>query len=303
MSEINAIFSGAFGGSVTETRKIGSQQNTKINGMLFDCTFTPDSTYIAGDKFAVYKNTYVDVVLRRGGNGANKNFLIVDSVPLYQLAQYSDYNAGVSLKLTAKDMTAGTPFRISFYIDIGYIPLGSNDSLDIEFYTNGVLSVPFTILASTIFNCEKLASVKKYSCSEPTGSDQSYNNIIEAYIDADSVIQNSVTVRDELGNNTTVNPESAIAYSNSIGRFELFNRFGQIFADPFGIGQNITIKAPTSPSGIEILLVGYIYDLELLAKSADGFTASKDLLVSKIRNNGGDKVDYLEALGVIPNED
>ena len=67
MSQINSIMSTRFT-TTGSLRQIQSQQNTKVNGALFDFRFTPDSTYLAGDKFAILKNCFVDLLLRQGGN-------------------------------------------------------------------------------------------------------------------------------------------------------------------------------------------------------------------------------------------
>ena len=106
MSEINNMIIAEFAAGQS-ARKIASQQNVKVNGILFDVEFTPDSSYMEGDKFAFYKSITCDLVLRRGGSNAGQNHLIIDSVSLYQLLNLSDYLAGVSVKATAADeMTA-----------------------------------------------------------------------------------------------------------------------------------------------------------------------------------------------------
>lgn len=299
MSEINPIIVHQFT-PTSALRAIESQQNTKVNGILFDITFIPDTAYMSEDKFKVYKNLFVDLVLRRGGVGAGQNHLLIDSVSLYQLLQYSDYKAGVSVKATASDeMIANTPFRISGYVDLGYFALDVTDSLDIELYCSESPSVNVDVKVSTVYTKEQLSFLKKYAWSLPTGSDQSFNNVLSVYIDTASTLNKTISIRDEVGGNSTVSPEDSIALSNAIGNFEVFTRFGEVYTDPFGIGQNITLKVPTDNDDLEILVVGLIYDVSLLGISADTWSANRDLLLTKVVNQGGEKLDYLRAMGII----
>ena len=69
MSQINGLMSVSFG-SVGALRQMESQQNTKVNGFLIDVEFTPTADYLAGDRFAVFKNMFVDLNLRKGGSSA-----------------------------------------------------------------------------------------------------------------------------------------------------------------------------------------------------------------------------------------
>lgn len=300
MSEINNMIIAEFSAGVAG-RKIASQQNVKVNGILFDIEFTPTADYMAGDKFAFYKNITCDLVLRRGGANAGQNHLIIDSVSLYQLLNLSDFLAGVSVKATAADdMVADSPFRISGYIDLGYFNMEVTDTLDVELYTNNNLSVGGTVRVSSVYVRDQLAVLKKYSSSRSTGSDQSYNNVLGLYGDSTNKVNGTITVRDEVGGSHATNVEDCIAYSNSVGNFEVFTRFGEVWSDPYGVGQNITIKAPVeSNSDLELLVVGFIYDVDMLGNSANSWEASKDLLFTKIVNQGGDKLDYLRALGIM----
>ena len=300
MSEINNMIIAEFSAN-TSARKIASQQNVKVNGILFDCEFTPTSAYLSGDKFAFYKSITVDLVLRRGGSNAGQNHLVIDSVSLYQLLNLSDYLAGVSVKATASDeMVADSPFRISGYIDLGFFSMETTDTLDIELYTNTNLTVGGTVRVSSVYVRDQLAVLKKYSSALPTGSDQSYNNVLAIYGDSTNKMNGTVTVRDEVGGSLSVNIEDAIALSNAVGNFEVFTRFGELYSDPYGVGQNVTTKSPVEAnSDFELLIVGFIYDLDMLGNSASTWEANKSLLFTKIINQGGDKLDYLRALGIV----
>lgn len=301
MSQINGIINTTFG-QTGSLRAMESQQNTKVNGLLLDITFTPTDEYMNGDKFAVYKKIFVDLNLRSGGgNGSSgSNELLIDSVSLYQLLQYSDMVAGVSVKATAADeMKAGSPFRISGYVDLGFFPLGERDSLDIELYCSEQMPFDVNINASTVFQRDSLALLRKYQTSKPTGSDQSYQNIIGIYVDTDKILNKSITIRDMTNDMTATNIEDAIALTNACANFEVFTRFGEVWADPYGVSQNITMKVPTDNEDTEILLVGYVFNTQFLASSAGNFVANKELLLTKIRNEGGTKVDYLTAMGIL----
>lgn len=295
MSQINGIITHTFGTS-GGLRAIETQQNTKVNSILFDIRFTPTAEYIANDKFSVFKKVFCDLNLRNG-SGSGSSELIIDNVPLYQILQYSDLIAGVSVNATS--MTANQEFRISGELPLGYFGLDANDSLDIELYCSEQMPFDVSIDVSTIYTMDKLSLIYKYSTSKPTGSDQSYTNVIGAYIDTSNALYKTCTIRDEVNDQSTIQIESAIAHTNAVGNFEVFTRFGQIYEDVYGVGQNITLKVPTDNADTEILLVGYIYNTDMLVKSAGNFQANKELLMTKISNRGGDKAEYLRALGLI----
>lgn len=298
MSQINGLMSVSFG-SVGALRQMESQQNTKVNGFLIDVEFTPTADYLAGDRFAVFKNMFIDLNLRKGGSGAGSggSELLIDSVPVYQLLQYSDMIAGVSV--TDTPMTAGEKYRISGYVDLGFFPLGERDSLDCEVYCSSRPTVDVDVTLSTVFTRDMLSIIKKYQTAKPTGSDQSYSNVVGVYLDTKDKLSKSVTIRDQTNDNTTVNVEDAIAYTNAVARFEVFTRFGELWVDPYGLSQNLTIKCPTDNADTEILLVGYVFNTAFLSASAGAWEANKNLLMTKIENAGGEKVDYLRALGLL----
>lgn len=293
MSQLNGIINHTFTPSGS-LRAIETQQNTKVNSILFDLSFTPDSTYMSGDKYKIFKSIFCDLNLR---NGAGSSELIIDNVPLFQILQYSDLIAGVSVSATP--MSAGTPYRISGELPLGFFGLDANDSLDIELYCSEAVPFNVTIDVNTVYTRDKLSLIYKYSTSKPTGSDQSYTNVVGAYIDTDTPLYKTCTIRDEVNDQCTIQIESAIAHTNAVGNFEVFTRFGEIYQDVYGVGQNITLKCPTDNADAEILLVGYIYNTDMLQKSAGNWQANKDLLMTKIANRGGDKADYLRALGIL----
>ena len=112
MSQINPICATTFDSSAG-LRRTFQQQNTKVNGILFDISFTPTAEYMSGDKFAILRDIFFDLNLRQGGaaGGVGGSDLLIDSISLYQILEYSDYIAGVSMSATP--MTAGTKWRVS----------------------------------------------------------------------------------------------------------------------------------------------------------------------------------------------
>lgn len=307
MSQINPICATTFDSSAG-LRRTFQQQNTKVNGILFDISFTPTAEYMSGDKFAILRDIFFDLNLRQGGaaGGVGGSDLLIDSISLYQILEYSDYIAGVSMSATP--MTAGAKWRVSGYLPIGFFGLGARDSLDLEIYLDHVIpaGISVDLVVSTVFLRDQLSLIRRYTTAKPTGSDQSYTDVIGIYFDCDTETKKSITVRDEVNDNSVVAIEDAIAYSNSTGRFELFTRFGEVYSDVYGVGQNVTVKCPKietaggeEDKSAELLIVSYVYDTAFLKASAGAFDASSELLYTKIRDAGGEKAAYLSALGII----
>lgn len=216
-----------------------SNANLSVNGFCFDISFTVPENYTG--KWDFLKNWLVQISLRKG-SGVGTQLALVSSVPLYSLLAYSDYIAGVSMESTT--FTAGETARISGYIPIGFFGMGSRDALDIQLSlsTLPTMSVNFTVYS--VFNEVQLNNISQYISMSPTGADQPIYNALELYyVGTNTTLNDNAVTTDEEGVKT-VNVEGAIALSNAVGEFEFFTRFGRIWADPYGLSQNISTLAP-----------------------------------------------------------
>ena len=92
----------------SSNRFVQTSTNLSVNGCLVDFNFTVPAAYT--NKWDFLKDCYLSVLLRLGtDNGGSVN--LISDVPVYDLVEYSDYLAGVSLSGT--DFTEGKIARIS----------------------------------------------------------------------------------------------------------------------------------------------------------------------------------------------
>lgn len=294
---INTILAHTFGTSGA-LEAVESAQNIKTNGICLDFSFTPTAEYIAGtaqgkSPYRVLENIVLSVN-GRFNNGNGKSALLVDRVDLYQLEEYSDFTGGVDANLT--EMEAGKKWRVSGYLDFGYLQIGDNDSLDFQLYCKTTPEVASDVIISSVLTKVQPVNVKGYSSSQPTGSSQTYDDILEAYITSESEFNDTISTTDQM-DNEVVNIERCIAYSNAVGRFEKFKRFGQFYEDVYGIGQNLTLSCPQH-EGAKILLVKYIYNLGLQVNGDSEFANNRRSLLTKIASKDPNKFQFLKNLGL-----
>ena len=270
-----------------------SNANLSVNGFCFDISFTVPENYTG--KWDFLKNWLVQISLRKG-SGVGTQLALVSSVPLYSLLAYSDYIAGVSMESTT--FTAGETARISGYIPIGFFGMGSRDALDIQLSlsTLPTMSVNFTVYS--VFNEVQLNNISQYISMSPTGADQPIYNALELYyVGTNTTLNDNAVTTDEEGVKT-VNVEGAIALSNAVGEFEFFTRFGRIWADPYGLSQNISTRVPNSAGG-SLLCKTMSFQPDMLETNIEETTASREALIAKIESNQPEKYAYLAKLGLV----
>lgn len=270
------------------------------NGILLDFSFTVPENYTGGWDFL--KNYFLTVAYRVGiGNGSA--IQLISSCSVYALLALSDYLAGVSMESTKFE--AGKKARISGYIDTGYFEMRSNDALEVSLIYGGdaesrpAFDLDFEI--SNVFEKTMLVMLKTYQSCNPTGADQPYKNVLGVYYDAHKPVSQDAVIKDQL-TTQNVSVKSAIAYSNAVGRFEFFTDFGELYKEPFGISQDVTIKVPVNHNAgadiAEILIVGLAFYPELLLANASVSDSTRAQLLATIRESDSEKYKYLEYLGL-----
>ena len=280
--------------------KTGSQNrfnqtsaNLSVNGFLFSVKFEVPASYT--DKWDFLKDLYVNVT-KRIGSGNGGAVALLSNVSLYDILSYSDYVAGVSMNSTT--FTQGEIAEISGYADCGFFTMSSRDALEVTVNVSDRTYLPsndVSLEISAVFNNVMKTLYKTYQSASPTGADQPYKNVLSVYYIGAGVNADVVT-QDEIGPKA-VNIESAIALSNAIGRFEFFTDFGEVYKDQFGISQDISLRVPTTGSP-SLLIVSYSFYPEETVNSLSDMMASKNALLTKIKNNEPDKYLYLKAIGV-----
>lgn len=313
MNIVNNILNETLVHNSSKTRFIANTNNLKVNGILFDLSFTvPDDVVTPsegeggqetrtpyGGKWDFTRDIFVTVALRLGsGNGSAVN--LISSCSLYQLLAYSDYIAGVSMNST--EFIAGQKVRISGAIPIGFFSMGSRDSLDVIVNVGDVSTIPTTgvnVSVGAIYQSEMASSIITYQSAKPTGAMQNYTNVTALYYDGEQELNKEVTVIEQLGGQNNVNIEDAIALSNAQGRFEFFTRFGRLYQDVFDLSQDISFKCPVDDAKAEVLIVGYHFDDSLLVSNASESEANRNALIAMIKENDSAKYNYLLARGLV----
>lgn len=276
--------------------------NLKVNDILFDCEVNLTANDITAGVTAwdFLKGFNVNLALRLGSsNGSAIN--LIHNVNLYQILEYSDFKAGVSMNST--DFTTAGVKRISGLLPIGFFAMGERDAIGTDIDVDTTVTMPengvsFTI--SAVYKETKATLLRTYQSSTPTGADQPYTNVVEVFYDSPTVVTKSAGIKGKTVGSQSINLEDAIALSNAEGNFEFFQRFGQIFVDPFDLGRNLSINVPpTSNNDGECLIVCYAFYPELLLQNDTEQTAERNNVVANIKAEDGTKAKYLKLLGVI----
>lgn len=274
-----------------------TNSNLKMNGFCFDVKWIvqPDSAGVVNQtkSWDFLRKMNVNIALRIG-SGVGTQISLVSNVPLYDLLMYSDYVAGVSMRST--DFVEGEEARISGYIDLGFVGMGSRDALDVSVSLTEAWNMDTALNYAVNVIFKKSCSTLCYTYSEckPTGADSPYTNVIGLYYCGDNVENHeSAVVRDDEGTKS-INIEDAIAYSNAIGNFEFFTRFGCIYEDTFGISQDVSFRVPPVQNSLASILVKRIEFMpELYEANKDDSRAELASLLEKVKVKDANKYKYL----------
>lgn len=279
------------------TRFVQTNTNLDFNGILIDLDFTVPADY--ANKWDFLKTVYLQVMLRLGTENGGSIPLISD-VPIYDLLEYSDYVAGVSMAST--DFTLGNKVRISGYLPIGFYSMNSRDALEFTVNIGKFDKVPADTsvsgMISTVYEKVQPQSFMIYKSAKPTNADQPYKDVLKIFYTGTETVNKNCTIQDQLGSKST-NIEDAIALSNAIGNFEFFTRFGKLYEDEYGISQDLAFRCPNDDPDATILLVQYGFYPQALVDVQANTDANYNSLVEKVKTSSPDKYDYLVGLGVV----
>lgn len=320
---------------ITEFRPNGllesatSLQSVRLNGFVFDFSFIPDDVYLGNasaeaghavvwrngslvknatltedeialatanaskSKYRVLKNIVANVNFRTG-EGTGKNALLIDRVNLYLLAEHSDFIAG--LDVTQTPMTAGEKWRFCGHLGIGYLSVMENDSLDIQLYCKSSTEIQCKLIVSTELRQRGLTNVLQYRETRPTGSSQTFENVLSAFVTTDSELNDTISTTDYMSNEV-IGVEACIALSNAVGNFEKFKRYGQFYEDEFGVGQTLTFNCPTTNADTDILLCCRVFNLTSQLNGDTEYIGDGVALMKKIATVSPDKFKALQLEG------
>lgn len=279
-----------------QTRHFETGANLTVQKFLFDVRFTVPESYTG--KWDFLKEVLINSTLRLGADNGGAIPLVAD-VPLYDLLEYSDFKQGVSMESTVFE--AGKEVRISGTLPIGYFRMSSRDALEmsLQVVDSSVLpsvNVEF-VISSVYLNGDELAHLLVYKSAKPTGADMPYKNVLEMYYTGEKTVNKQVSIVDQIGA-CPVNIEDAIARSNADGNFEFFHRFGNIYTEPYGVSQDLSVRCPIDDDNATILIVQYAFNSALLENNASDMVAEKASLMAKIKSSDPEKYNYLQLLGI-----
>ena len=285
-----------------QTRFFETGANLKVEKFLMDFSFdvpaTPEGGTAYAGKWDFLKKILCTVTLRLGTDNGGAIPLVSD-VPIYDLLELSDYKAGVSTRSTV--FTPETRVRISGVIPFGFFSMDSRDALEVSLQVTDASAIPADVafVLSTVYEeGDQLSYLMSYKSAKPTGADQPYKNILEAYYTGEQTVNKQISVQDQEGAKPIL-VEDAIALSNAEGNFEFFTRFGRFYVDPFGVSQDLTIRVPTDDTNATLLLVQYVFNTALLQNNAVDTGASKNALFAKIRSSDKEKYSFMQMLGIV----
>lgn len=297
---MSSLIQTSLAGVINETssnRFVQTSTNLSVNGCLVDFNFTVPASYT--NKWDFLKDCYLSVLLRLGtDNGGSVN--LISDVPVYDLVEYSDYLAGVSLSGT--DFTQGKIARISGYLPLGFFVMNSRDALEVSLTVANKAKMPadtnVNFVVSTVYDSIEQNNFILYKSAKPTGADQPYKNVLKLFYSGDTPVNKNITTEDMLGSKS-VNIEDAIALSNACGNFEFFTRFGKFYEDEFGLSQDLSFRVPTDDASATCLVIQYGFYPEVVHDNSADTNAQRDALIEKIRVSDSEKYDYLKSIGVI----
>lgn len=300
MNLTNILLADTFSRSANRNRFVETSANLRVNSILLDFIVEKSADKNASlTSWDFLKAFNVNVALRLGsGNGSAVN--LVHNVNAYQLEEYSDYKAGVSVSST--DWSENGMKRISGIINIGYFGMGSRDALEVNVDVDqskigNLDECQFRV--SSVFKRVLPNTIYTYQSARPTGADQPYTNVLEVYYDSPTVFDGVASVKDKLGSQS-VHLEDAIALANAEGNFEFFQRFGMLFKDQYDLSRDISFNVPVNENGDgEILIVGAAFYPDMLIENDGEDKSQRAAIVEQVKNDNPDKYRYLQLRGLV----
>jgi len=263
----------------------------KANSLLLDIIMTPKNG--ASWSFASLDGLYLSANLRQKDADSLQ---LLDNVMLSHFLTFSDFQAGVSLTLESDlALVKTSPVEISGLLDFGYIQVGNEESVELLLTGTPVTNVDIQVNLKWIFVSEKESRIYGYKSYKSTGGEQADRDVQGLYI-MEAPAEISATIRDLVGSQT-VNVRDAVALANAVGRFEAFTNFGVLYADPFGVSQDISCRLD---AGKNLFLQQEFFNA-YKSESRDTDTAGRyEAVLQAIYTNKPEKYAVLQQYGKIP---
>lgn len=274
-----------------QIRFLQTNSNLELNGILIDVQAEVKSNGFTSWDFL--KKIFLDVTMRSGfGNGTS--IPMCSGLSLYDAIAFSDVLSGVSMEST--DFSVGKKIRVSGYLPIGFYKMDSRDALEVQLQSSELPSQDFNVTISSVYEGITVPKILGYQTSKPTGADQPYKNVLALYyVGDDNIVQGQASITDMLGTDQ-VSIEDAIALTNATGRLEFFTRIGQIYADEYGISQDLSFRLPNNISG-DVLVVQEFFFPEILENTVLIVDSNQNAILEQTKQNDPEKYRYLQLTG------
>ena len=277
-----------------QTRFLETNSNLQLNGILIDIKATVKEDGFTSWDFL--KKVFLDVTMRSGfGNGTS--IPMCNGLSLYDAIAFSDVVSGVSMESAEQlGFEVGETVRISGYLPIGFYKMDARDALEVQLQSSELPIQDFDIVISSVYEGVTEPKILGYQTSNPTGADQPYKNVLALYyVGTDTIAQGQASITDMIGTKQ-VTIEDAIALTNATGRLEFFTRIGQLYADEFGISQDLSFRLPNGITG-DVLVVQEFFFPEILESTVLIVDSNESAILEQIKQNEPEKYKYLKLTG------
>jgi hypothetical protein len=280
--------------SGSQSRFVGSQYSgLRVNALLLDVIMTPASSksWDVDD----LKEIYLNANFRRRDADALQ---LVDNCSLDHLYKFSDYTAGVSVTLMDQLKPKTAPVEVSALVPFGFFGLGADESVELLLTgkPGGIANyVSIQVNVKWVYTFDLSQKIYGYKSFVSSGGEQTYRDVVALYYVGPSAETNA-TLRDFTGSQT-VNLRDAVSFSNAAGRFEYFTDFGQLYIDPTGLTQDVTVSVDGDR---EIFLQQEFFSLRKLVEVDSRTQRDRDLVLQAIYSDRPDKFEVLKSKGLVP---
>jgi hypothetical protein len=277
-----------------QSRFVGSQYSgLRANSLMLDVYLSPAS----GESWdmGVLKEIYLNCNFRRKDADALQ---LVDNCRLWDLFCFSDFTAGVSVAMADVLKPKTVPVEISAMVNFGFFGLGVDESVEL-LLTGKPASIEdydgIQVSAKWVYVFDESQKIYGYKSFSSVGGEQSYRDVLGIYYLGPAQEKNA-TLRDYTGSQT-VNLRDAVAFANAAGRFEYFTDFGQLYVDPTGLTQDVTVSIEGSE---QLLLQQEFFSLKKLVEVDSRTMRDQALVLQAIYSGRPEKFDVLKEKGLVP---
>lgn len=273
------IFSGSTVAS-TSANFYGKLSNFNPNSIVFYLKTTTASTVLQDSDLA---SAVVSIQFK---NRLGKNAVILNNVPLLEIAKLSDFIGGFSINAT--DVSG------AFRLPIGKVILTGQDEINVTVTFDGTVAKAFDIECYGLDEAVGKETINIYEYAIGSAGQQlTFPNAIACFMDIASP-SGAVQVRtNDYFDNNLISEIEIVSNGAVLGRSENWDSFGQVWADKSGYSQLLGITCGSSNE--KVLCCEWFYDPIRIGVSQSE-TLSLETYAKEIKDTNEDKYKCLAYL-------